>query len=58
MLGRLLSWCSPRRALESPTAESEMTDVEQALAPYRDEPARPLLRLVEPVREWPDAAEM
>ena len=53
MLGRLLSWCVPSRALELRTSEQETTDIEEALAPYRDEPVRPVLRLADPVRDRP-----
>jgi len=49
MLRRLIAWCLPNRTAEPGETGLEMTDVARALAPYRDEPARPILRLADPI---------
>ena len=49
MLRRLISRFVPGRVPDEP--ETELADVAQALAPYRDEPVAPLLRLADPVRD-------
>jgi hypothetical protein len=51
MLRRLISRFVPGFGLEDPETEAELTDVAQALAPYRDEPVAPVLRLAEPPRD-------
>ena len=49
MLRRLISRFVPGGVPDE--TETELTDVAQALAPYRDEPVAPLLRLADPVRD-------
>jgi hypothetical protein len=51
MLRRLIAWCVPNRVPEDRDREAEMTDVVRVLAPYRDEPVAPVLRLADPVRD-------
>jgi hypothetical protein len=51
VLRRLLSWCLRRRATDDGAAESGPIDVARALAPYRDEPAPPILRLADPIAD-------
>jgi hypothetical protein len=51
MLRRLIDWWARTREGRPADPEPEMTDVAQALAPYRDEPPLRLLRLADPVRD-------
>ncbi len=51
MLRRFVSWLLADRTPDAHDEEPEMTDVAQVLAPYRDEPAPPVLRLADPVRD-------
>jgi len=51
MLRRLIDWCLRKREPHSSDPEPEMTDVAQALAPYRDEPPARVLRLADPIRD-------
>ena len=51
MLRRLIARFVPGRVPDEPETEAELTDVAQALAPYRDEHVAPVLRLADPVRD-------
>jgi len=50
MLRRLMAWCVPASALELRAPEREVTDVEQALEPYKAEPPAPALDTVRHLR--------
>jgi hypothetical protein len=41
MLGRLMAWCVPASALQLRPRELDLTNVEQALEPYRAEAPAP-----------------
>ena len=51
MLRRLLSRMLPSRGRDDRETEPVVADVAQALAPYRDEAAAPILRLADPIRD-------
>jgi hypothetical protein len=42
MLDRLMAWCVPASALQLRPRELDLTNVEQALEPYRSEPPAPV----------------
>jgi len=51
MLRRLIAWWARNREGRPADPEPVMTDVAQALAPYRDDPPPRVLRLADPIRD-------